>query len=188
MVHLDPDENIVLEVRKHWFVFFSHGFFLAMAAVAPFVAYNIVKNYISINISMSGNPTGILLFFYSIWLLGLWMSFFVQWTNYYLDVWYVTEKRIIDVEQKRLFHRSVSSLRFDKIQDISIEVKGLIDTFFDIGNIKVQTAAENSADFVMLHAGSPDRVRNLIFKQHNIESEKIASVTIVNKKDGANRE
>jgi hypothetical protein len=136
--------------------------------------------------SIGGNTRGILLFVYAVWLMALWMSFFIQWTNYYLDVWYVTEKRIIDVEQKRLFHRSVSSLRFDKIQDISIEVRGLIDTFFDIGNIRVQTAAENSADFVMLHAGSPDRVRNLIFRQHNIQSEKTAPVTIMDKKDGAN--
>jgi hypothetical protein len=179
MITLDQDEHIVSEVRKHWFVFLAHGLFLFAAALFPVFAYEIIVRVLPVTVSLAGNPKGLIAFFYGFWLLFLWIAFFVQWTNYYLDVWYITEKRIIDVEQKRMFHRSVSSLRFDKIQDISIEVGGLISTFFHIGDIRVQTAAENSSDFFMRRAASPEKVRNLIFSQHNKVSEKSRLVEIV---------
>ncbi len=172
MILLDPDEHVLLEVRKHWFVFVAQGVVHLFAAAAPFFAYEFVVKTLPFHLPVNFNPTGITLFLYSIWLLTLWISFFVQWTKYYLDVWYITEKRIIDVEQKALFNRSVSSLRFEKIQDISIDVTGIIATFLNIGDIRVQTAAEDSGDFFMRRAASPDSIRNLIFSQHNVASEK----------------
>lgn len=121
-------------------------------------------------------------FVYAVWLLALWGFFAIQWTNFYLDVWYVTQKRIIDVEQKGIFHREISNLRFDKIQDISIEVTGFIATMLNFGDIHVQTAAEDSSDFFMKDARNPERVRKIIFSQHNVESERTRHVKIEKEK------
>jgi len=186
-LHLDPDESIILEVRKHWFVFFSYGLLLSIVAIMPAVLYEIIIRFVNLPaLLVGGNFETIIVFAYTLWLLILWMAFFVQWTNYYLDVWYITDKRIIDVEQKTLFHREVSSLRFDKVQDISVEVRGLIATFLNFGNISVQTAGESSKDFIMKDADNPEQIRKLIFSQHNIESEKSRPVNIVkhNSTDG----
>ena len=117
-------------------------------------------------------------FIYSVWLLASWVCFAIQWTNFSLDVWYVTQRRIIDVEQKGIFHREISNLRFDKIQDISIEVTGFIATMLNFGDIHVQTAAEDSSDFFMHNARNPERVRKIIFSQHNVESERTRHVKI----------
>lgn len=179
ILHLDSDESVILEVRKHWFVFFSYGLLLAIVAVMPVIFYGTIVNFINLPDLVKGNFGGIIFFAYALWLLMLWMAFFVQWTNYYLDVWYITNKRIIDVEQKSFFHREVSSLRFDKIQDITIEVRGLLATFLNFGNVRVQTAAESSKDFFMKDADNPEQIRKLIFSQHNIESEKSRPVNIV---------
>lgn len=170
MLYLDPDEHVLLEVRKHWIVFVSEAAGHIVAAFLPFILYTIFVHVSSsqYQINLGGN---ILLFFYSVWLLILWVSFFVQWTKYYLDVWYVTEKRIIDVNQTRLFDRTMSNLRFDKIQDITVEVNGLLATFLDIGSIEVQTAAEDSGDFIIKRAAHPEQVRSFIFSQHNFASE-----------------
>jgi uncharacterized membrane protein YdbT with pleckstrin-like domain len=119
------------------------------------------------SIDLPGNVPALILFFYSLWLLFLWASFFVQWTKYYLDVWYVTEKRIIDVAQKKIFDREISNLRFDKIQDVTIDVHGFIPTLLGFGNIKVQTAGEDNKDFMMDTVRHPDEVRRVIFSQHN---------------------
>ena len=172
MLHLDPGENILLEVRKHWFVFFAHGFFLAVAAVLPLIVFGFFEYYIRQQFSVGNSFEILASFVYSLWLLTLWISFFVQWTNYYLDVWYITDKRIIDIEQRSMFYREVSNLRFDKIQDVTIEVRGILATFLDFGNIKVQTASENSKDFFMSYAAHPDRIRKLIFEQHNKVAER----------------
>jgi hypothetical protein len=178
-LHLDPGESVIMEVRKHWFVFFAYGAFLFVAAVVPPIFYETIVHFINIDVSIQGDFSSLVTFAYMLWLLILWMGFFVQWTNYYLDVWYVTQKRIIDVEQKSLFHREISSLRFDKIQDLTINVKGLLATFLNFGDVQVQTAAENSEDFHMTNAANPERVRQIIFSQHNREAEKTRPVNIV---------
>lgn len=181
-LNLDPGETIIHEVRRHWFIFLTRTIAIFFAAAAPavvyVVAFGVLPDQFAVLLTRYPAET---VFLYSLWLLLAWVFFFVQWTNYYLDVWYITEKRIIDVDQKGLFHREVSNLRFDKIQDISVEVKGIIPTFLNFGDLRVQTAAEDSANFFMPHATHPDDVRKIIFSRHNVEAEKMH-----HEKDGPN--
>lgn len=185
MLNLDAHESVILEVRKHWIVFLSHAFFLFLSAIFPLIAYELIHLFFPLNIPLTGAGS-LFLFLYFLWLLGVWVSFFAQWTNYYLDVWYVTEKRIIDVEQKRPFHREVSSIRFDKIQDITVEVRGVIATFLNYGDVRVQTASESAGDFEMTTAAYPERIRQKIFSQHNTQAERTQPVKIVDN-DGDGR-
>ena len=164
-LNLDPGETILLEVRRHWFVFLTRNIVLVVAPFVPLVAFFVPFIRASII-----SPLGI--FFYSLWFLLFWVFFFVKWTNYYLDVWFVTETRIIDVEQKSLFDREVSNLRFDRIQDISVEVHGVIATFLNFGDLHIKTAAEDSG-FFMEDAAHPEAVREVIFSRHNREAEKM---------------
>jgi hypothetical protein len=170
-LNLDPGENVILEVRKHWIVFVGNAISLVFSALLPFILLSLIKIFIpgllNIGISVPGNFSALFLFFYTLWLLFLWISFFVNWTTYYLDVWYVTEKRIIAVEQRRIFDRGISNLRFDKIQDVTIDVRGFVPTLLNFGNIKVQTAGEDNYDFAMSTVRNPEKVRQIIFNQHN---------------------
>ena len=168
-LHLDLGESVILEVRKHWIVFAGHAVGLLFSAFLPFILFAIFKIFIPISpsISFPGNNSALFLFFYTLWILALWVSFFVNWTKYYLDVWYVTEKRIIIVDQKRLFDREISNIRFDKIQDVTVEVDGFIPTFLNFGNIKVQTASEDNTEFFLSVVRNPEIVRRVIFSQHN---------------------
>jgi uncharacterized membrane protein YdbT with pleckstrin-like domain len=79
----------------------------------------------------------------------------------------VTDKRIIDVEQKQIFDRDITNLRFDKIQDVKVDIHGLIPTMLDFGTVEVQTASEDEGDFIMQNVRDPDRVRQIIFDRHN---------------------
>lgn len=171
-LHLDKGEDVIMEVRKHWIVFFGHAFSMFMAAIFPCVIFVVIKILFpgiiqSIRIPSDLNISALLLFFYTLWLLFLWASFFLQWTKYYLDVWFVTPKRIISVSQKNIFDREISNLRFDKIQDVTIDVHGFIPTILNFGTIKVQTAGEDNQDFIMHTVRRPDKVRQVIFSQHN---------------------
>ncbi len=179
-LQLDPDEHVILEVRKHWIVFAVHASGLLLSAFLPFVIYELINYFIPqliAGISIPGNKYALFLFFYSIWLLILWISFFVDWTKYYLDVWYVTEKRIIAIDQRYIFNRGVSNLRFDKIQDVTIDVKGFFATLLNFGNVKVQTASEDNYEFHMSTVRRPERVRKIIFDQHNKNSEIVQTST-----------
>jgi uncharacterized membrane protein YdbT with pleckstrin-like domain len=172
-LHLEQDERVILEVRKHWIVFIGYIFALFFAAILPIVLvmlYKVFTPNLFINIEISGNKNALLWFCYFLWLLFLWISLFVEWTKYYLDVWYVTEKRIIIVDQKNIFHREISNVRFEKIQDVSLEVQGFISTLLKFGNIRVQTASENSQEFYMNSVRHPEIVRKIIFSHQNKSS------------------
>jgi len=169
-LHLDQNEHVILEVRKHWIVFVGHAVSLLFGAIMPFVVLTLIARFtphVFDSIIIPINLPALFLFFYSLWLLFLWITFFLDWTKYFLNVWYVTEKRIIDVNQKRLFDREITNLRFDKIQDVTLDVHGFLQTMLNFGSVKVQTAAENSGDFFMTMVQNPDEVRRVIFNQHN---------------------
>ena len=67
---------------------------------------------------------------------------FQSFIDYWLDVFIVTEKRILNIKQHGLFHRTVSELRMYRIQDVTTEIHGILHTMFDFGNIHIQTAGE----------------------------------------------
>lgn len=106
-------------------------------------------------------------------ILFIWLYTFIVWTDYYLDVWILTNERLLDIEQKGLFHRVISVLRFSRIQDITSEVRGFIPTFFHFGDISIQTAAEQER-FKLDQIPHPIRVRRTIIKLHKeyLEEEK----------------
>ncbi len=169
-LHLESDEHVILEVRKHWIVFAGHAVSLLFAGLLPFILFVALEMFVPAVLNafkLPGNVSALFLFFYALWLLFLWISFFIAWTTYYLDVWFVTEKRIIAIDQKALFDREISNLRFDKIQDVTINVDGMISTFLHFGDVKVQTASEDEEDFLMQTVRNPDEVRRVIFSQHN---------------------
>ncbi len=167
-LELQPQETIVLEVRKHWIVFIGHAIFSFIAAVLPLVAYTLLLVFVPRTVAQQIISHFFLtLFVYSLWLLLIWVVLFIRWTNYYLDVWYITTERIIDIDQKGVFHREISNLRFDRIQDVTVEVSGVVATFFKFGNLRVQTAAENSKDYTMNNVSHPEHARTIIFEMHN---------------------
>ncbi len=71
-----------------------------------------------------------------------WIFAFVMFMDYWLDVFIVTEKRIIDIDQTGIFSRTVSELRLYRIQDVTAQVKGIWQSMFDYGEVFIQTAGE----------------------------------------------
>ena len=87
----------------------------------------------------------------------------VIFINYYLDCWIITNERTISTELKTLFSRNVSSISHDKIQDITVEVKGFLQTFLKYGNLQIQTAGEFNK-FIFKEIPEPYETKELLFK------------------------
>ncbi len=67
---------------------------------------------------------------------------FHAWFVWYFDSFLITSQRIIDIQQKSIFHRSVSETALSKIQDLSYTVPGFFGTLFNYGTIAVSTASD----------------------------------------------
>lgn len=159
MINFGKNEHVLFEVRKHWFLIATEIFILFILALLPFFILEILHSFniqIDFNINLAGFWP-IFIFFYSFWLIILWIIGFVFWTNYFLDVWVVTNEKILDIEQLGLFNREISILHLDKIQDITFEVRGVVNTFLKIGDLHIQTAGQEK-EFVIRGIGSPDKV------------------------------
>ena len=178
MFILDNGENIVKVVRRHWFVMLSFGFSLLLMALAPVLLYMFGK-YIGLSLpNLGGNLKTWITFLYYIWLLLLWTVFFIEWTDYYLDVLIITDRRVIEVEQKGFFRREVSTVRLDRIEDITVNVNGVLATFLDYGTIRIQSAAE-AREFIIRDVPEPNKVKSVIYNLHSKMLEASQPVHIV---------
>jgi uncharacterized membrane protein YdbT with pleckstrin-like domain len=137
-IQLEEDEVILLQVRKHWFVLCVQFFSVIVLALFPAVFLYLVFFSSSINLPVFN--TSFVISLYAGWLIIMWMILFSVWTNYYLDVWTVTNKRLIAVDQRGFFSRTISSFRLERMQDITVTVKGIIATLLNFGTLEIQTA------------------------------------------------
>lgn len=158
---IPPGEIVVSVVRRHWWRVAVEGFF----ALALWVALAVVVGVGEFLLHASGTPVSPALALGTFALAGagllLWTRFFLLWSDHWLDVWIITDRRVIDIEQKGFFSRQVSSFSHDRIQDVTYEVAGLISTWLHIGNVRIQTASV-STDFVMRQVPNPDLVKEEI--------------------------
>lgn len=166
MIKFEEGEKIMKVVRKHYFVLLPAVFMLSVLAVAPYFLYAFFTSTLFPIPASAAAQISLLVerwsvFAYSLWLLVLWIIFFIEWTNYYLDLWVITDKRILDVEQHGFFNREVTSFRFEQIQDITVETKGLIETFFHFGTLHIETAGHDR-DIIIKDAHNPEDARSLI--------------------------
>ncbi len=54
----------------------------------------------------------------------------------------VTNEHIVDIDQVTLFRRSVATLTLSRIQDVSAEIAGPVQTVFQYGTVVIQTAGQ----------------------------------------------
>ena len=89
------------------------------------------------------------------------VGLFTVWILYYLNAQIITDQRIVDIAQKNVLFHTTSELNLGRVQDVTAEIKGMFGTFFNYGNVYVQTAGEQ-ARFQFDRVPNPDRVAKQI--------------------------
>lgn len=140
MIALYPNEKILMVVHKHWIVFFSKILIVAILLIAPITLAGFFFGSGVIN----DNAIVYIRFFAITYLMVIMLVAFLFWMDHYLDLWIITNERIIDVEQHGLFRRETSEFAIEKVQDITVEVPHMVATFLKYGNLRIQTAGERS--------------------------------------------
>lgn len=158
--HKKPNEKIILLVRRHWFIIFIRLTFWTLLAFLPLIPYILFQDFdatILNNIFMSAFIT----VFLGIYYLFIWLFILNNFVDYFLDVWIVTNERIINIEQRQLFSRVISEQELAKIQDVTAEIHGVIPTFLNYGEVYIQTAGEK-ARFIFKQVPKPLEIKRQI--------------------------
>lgn len=158
-------EPVALFVRRHWIAFFSWGILIACMLLGPVVVALFLAGLGAIPALTKEQQTFIILGGSAYYLFVL-AVFLAAWIDYYLDVTIVTERRLVDIHQNGLFNHRVSEQSLLRVQDVSVKVKGLVQTFFRFGTVYVETAGE-APNFVMQNLPNPNQVANKIIELHN---------------------
>jgi len=124
-----PDEKILFIEKQHPAVTFRVILFLILLSLLP------ITFFIFFKFSQ--------LFFYTlaIWFIIVCAYGIRAWYCYTNSKYILTTYRLINIEQKGVFHKTVSEAPLSRIQDVNFEVKGLWPSIFDFGTINFQTAS-----------------------------------------------
>ncbi len=134
-------EEVKLILRKHLIVLLPHLIYISLMFLLPiaFYIFFVPAVFPAFLIAPYERLFVLLLLIYYGF---IWITAFMVWVDYYLDIWIITNERLLDIEQIGFFNRVVSELDLKRIQDITSRVYGVLPTMFGFGNIKIQTAAE----------------------------------------------
>jgi hypothetical protein len=102
-----------------------------------------------------------IVFLASSYILFLLLYALVDFFDFYFDLYIVTDRRIVDIDQNRLFSRKVAELLLDDIEDVDSNVSGIFATFFDFGTVTIQTAG-TKPNFVFEDITHPKEVAAMI--------------------------
>lgn len=158
MFQLDTDEQVIAIIHRHWFVISGRLAVLAILLLPPIVALVFAGTI------LAPEHITLALFFICLYTLIVLLAGFIIWADFYLDMWIITTKRVLDIEQEGLFSRSVSEFMLNNVQDVSVSIAGFFPTVFKYGDITVQTAGESS--FSIRDIPHPERIKDTIMECH----------------------
>lgn len=169
---LSAGEHLVRQTRKHWFLFVTSLVPFFILAFSPLL----IPRLLAISPPMISYADRIdftaplMRAGFGIWLLLIWTSAWGTFTRYFLNVWILTNERIVTIKQHGFFRREVASLLLPRVQDVTTNVHGIIPSLLGIGNIKVQSAGAE-VEFTIRGIPSPEEMRELILEHVSAASK-----------------
>lgn len=160
-IKLFNNEKVKMVIRKHWAVgllIIIELFILAL--LLPVILYSLFFYFYGFII------TDILLLsiiFTFIYILTIFLLKVIKWSNVMYDMIFVTNIRIVDITQVDFFHRNIIETKLENVQDSSGEVKGFLNTLFDLGDLRIRTA-NDSSNFFINSVQSPNVCSREIFR------------------------
>lgn len=162
---LEDGEEVILVAHRHWIIYTLSAVGLFIAFLLPFISYRLLNLNTVLPLDNDRNYQ-LAVFFYAAYFLLLWSYFFISWTNTYLDAWIITDRRMVDIEQASLFHRSVTDFRMEKIENVTVNEMGFIANMLGYGSIRVETAGER-VELFFDFLPDPYKVRDTINECHS---------------------
>lgn len=152
------NEPVFIFLRRHPVSFIGYALIFAIMVALGIFLYWAVFNLNFFNDEMIFN-IGVIVA--NSFLMASVAFFFVAVLDFYFDIHIVTNRRIVDIDQNRLFHRQIDELALEDIEDTSSIVAGILGTFFSYGNTEIQTAG-SKPNFIFENIPNPREVSQLI--------------------------
>lgn len=150
-------EKVKYVLRRHPITFIPQLLIFIASLVVPILVYLMISNiYPALFDNEALYAAGALAG--SIYLLSALLFGYGSFIDFYLDVWIVTNDRVVDIEQFGLFSRTISELDLFRIQDVTTDTHGMFATIFKYGDVTLKTASTNMS-IVFKSIPNPNQIR-----------------------------
>lgn len=162
----EAGEQILLLLRPHIFTLVPSilvTVFLILVPILIFPAFGLVN--VDIGDLLIASRLFLLTVFWYLFVFGYAFYRFIFW---YCSVYLLTNERIIDFDFRGILHKEISYAKLAQIEDISPKMIGFFGTFFNFGNVYIQTAGVKP-EFEFEKVAKPDDVAQEISEQVRLE-------------------
>jgi ABC-type multidrug transport system fused ATPase/permease subunit len=166
------NEQIYLIVREHW-IFLLLRWLVIVVLFLLLFAFQTYGPEFAPGL-FEGTAGRVVTLFSQVFIMMLVAGIFLVWVLYYLNMQIVTDLRIVDIDQHGLFHRRISELHTDKIEDVTSDAVGVFATIFKYGNVYVQTAGTKER-FEFDRVPNPETIEKLILDLYAKRSHEASS-------------
>jgi membrane protein YdbS with pleckstrin-like domain len=177
-LNLHADEKIHYIVRHHWAGFLGTLGLVVGMGLVPLMILLVAGGLIGQGFE---DIIPVIVLFISGFFVFLLTFLFGAWINYYFDIVFITNKRILNVDQKGLLSRGTSELPLKQVQNVSAQVEGFLQTTFNYGTLVIETAGAGTSDdphhpglqgyFTIQDLPDPNRLARIIIEFHHAEIE-----------------
>jgi len=145
------DEDVVFAIKRHPWILAKRGF-VAIGLIILLILFFLFFGFSSFAF---GLIIALICFFV---IYGLY-----AWFVYNNHLYILTNQRVIIIEQGGIFHRKITEAELDKIQNITIEIRGPMRTLLNFGDCVLRTAGMEPS-IILKNIENPYEVQQKIIK------------------------
>ncbi len=147
---LRPWEKLVAVIRRHWIILIMLKWYLLWFTLFNVLMFGVFWFQLWISLIMI-----VFWMFFLIWL-------YIEWLNHELDIFIITDNRVIFVEQKSFLNRSKTECNLWQIQEVKSTTSWLLPNLLWYGGLRIVTAWSTD-DLEMSFVPEPlEKVRTIL--------------------------
>ncbi len=153
----EKEEKILLFIRRAIITNFKWVFVSIIFLLLPLTAFL----FINFGNQPIAFPVRYVIFFLLFYYLIIFTYIYVNFITWYFNIAFVTNIRVIDIDFSGLIYKNIAATKLSLIQDVSFVQAGAVRTFFNYGDVFVQTAGTYT-NFEFEAAPQPENAVHII--------------------------
>jgi uncharacterized membrane protein YdbT with pleckstrin-like domain len=149
---LKDNEQIVMTLHRHWIILVYHFLYLITFIITTWILLAYKWPIIELIRYEAIYWAGI-----TIYWIGFLTFILLDWINDELDLFIITDSRVIGIEQISTLTRRVTECSLDRVQEVNANTAGILQTIFGFWDVHIHTASETSN---MIVNYAPDPIEN----------------------------
>lgn len=154
------DESIYVFARQYYLAFLP-WFLIGFALIAMGIFFAIFTPVVFPELVADPVGNNIFVIITSAYFLLILPFLTAAFIDAYYDIHLVTDRRLVDIDQRVLFSREINELALEEVQDVTSSHNGVLGNFFDFGNVTIQTSGTEQL-FIFENVRHPGEIRAII--------------------------